>query len=159
MIRVLFVCMGNICRSPMAEGIFRDLVAKAGLTSTIEVDSAGTIRYHAGEPAHTGTRQILQQHNINYQGRARQVTSADLAEFDYLLAMDAENLQYLQSLDRRGMYQTKIYRLLNFAPNTQLHDVPDPYYTHNFEAVYQLIYAGCQGLLNHIIAEHGLAAA
>ncbi len=154
MINILFVCMGNICRSPMAEAIFIDQAQKAGLSHHFAVDSAGTLGYHAGEPAYQGTRKVLQQHNIRYRGRSRKIKPADLSHFDYIIAMDSENILDLESLDMRGTYAHKIYKLLEFAGQTTAGDIPDPYYSGNFEYVYQLVLDGCQGLLDHIRSEH-----
>ena len=156
MIRVLFICMGNICRSPMAEGVFRQLVAQSGLSDQFEIDSAGTINHHAGEPAHRGTRLILEQNGIHYDGRSRQVTDSDLTYFDYLIVMDEENYHDVQRLAGRRSASPELHRLLDFAPDTTIREVPDPYYSGGFDQVYQLVLAGCRGLLAHIRAEHGL---
>ncbi len=153
-IKVLFVCLGNICRSPMAEGIFQKMVDGAGLTNKIQVDSAGTDSWHAGERAHPGTRRILQQHGIQYNGRSRQVRSGESLDADtYLIAMDSSNLRDLQ---RMFGGHPRLYRLLDFAAETRLQDVPDPYYENNFEFVYELVYDGCGGLLATIRREMGL---
>jgi len=157
MIRVLFVCLGNICRSPMAEGVFRYLVDEAGLADQIGGDSAGTADWHVGEPAHPETRQALRQHGIPYRGRARQVTAADLTHFDYVIAMDGENLNDLRRLDRRGVLDGKLHRLLDFAPAGSPRDVPDPYYQGGFGYVYEMVEAGARGLLDHIRGEHELS--
>lgn len=156
MIGVLFVCLGNICRSPMAEGIFADLVAQAGLDDQFKIDSAGTSGYHVGDMAHRGTRQILANHHIRYEGRSRQISGADLDVFDYIIAMDSDNLANLHHLNSAKDPQTKLHKLLTFAQNSTVRDVPDPYYTGNFDDVYTLVLDGCQGLLNHIITEHQL---
>lgn len=156
MIHVLFVCMGNICRSPMAEAVFTDQVKKAGLSHLFAIDSAGTIGYHAGEPAHPGTRKILSRHSISYNGLARKIILADLAKFDYLIGMDTENILDLRNMDRGGANVPKVHMLLDFAHQAIVRDVPDPYYTGNFEYVYQLVLDGCQGLLNYIRAEHNI---
>jgi protein-tyrosine phosphatase len=154
-IRVLFVCLGNICRSPMAEAVFQHMVDKAGLGDAITVDSAGTGNWHVGERAHGGTRHILRKHGIRYDGRARQITRADFANFDYILAMDASNLSDLQRMIP-GDSEAEVRRFLEFAEGESERDVPDPYYNNRFEAVYRLVSAGAEGLLAHIRAEHDL---
>ncbi|MDX1662253.1 MAG: low molecular weight protein-tyrosine-phosphatase [Candidatus Promineifilaceae bacterium] len=153
MIRVNFVCLGNICRSPMAEAVFRRMVEEAGLEDQIAVDSAGTGAWHVGEPAHRGTRDILRQRGIIYQGRARQVSQNDMHQDSYIIAMDASNVRDLQ---RRFGAHPNLYRLLDFAPGRHEEDVPDPYYSGNFDEVYELVEEGCRGLLEMIREEKGL---
>ncbi len=153
MIRVLFVCLGNICRSPMAEAVFQKLVDEAGLGQIISVDSAGTGSWHVGEKAHSGTRRILQQHGIPYDGRARQVRDADMDIQTYIIAMDQSNLNDLR---RRFGDHPRLYRLLDFATQTNVREVPDPYYTGNFEYVYRLVEDGCRGLLANIRSADGI---
>jgi protein-tyrosine phosphatase len=156
-VRVLFVCLGNICRSPMAEAVFRHLVEQAGLSDQILVDSAGTSDYHIGERAHPGTRAVLRDNGIEYEGRARQITPADFEQFDYILAMDNENLADLR---RMAPPETRavIRRFLDFADGVSIREVPDPYYygQPEFEYVYRLVRRGAEGLLAHIRAEKGL---
>ncbi len=165
-VRVLFVCLGNICRSPMAEAVFRQLVKEAGLSDGFDVESAGTSSEHSGGRPHPGTLEVLRRHQIDTNGkRARQISPSDLREFDYIVAMDEENVADLAYLSGRvrygsrkssGVNEQHIPRLLEFAPQSGTLDVPDPYYTGNFDQVYRLVLAGCQGLLAHIRQERGL---
>lgn len=155
MINVLFVCLGNICRSPMAEGVFRQMVKEAGLEHAIAVDSAGTARYHIGETAHSGTLRTLRQHNIPYDGRARQLSTKDFTEFNYILAMDYSNLDDIEAKIPRGSTAT-IKLFLDYAPNLPTREVPDPYYDGRFEEVYELVKAAGEGLLKAIRSEHNL---
>jgi protein-tyrosine phosphatase len=156
MINVLFVCLGNICRSPMAEAVFQHMVDQAGLSAQIAVDSVGTGDWHIGEPAHHGTRTLLRQHDIRYNGRARQVTPEDVRAADYVVAMDGGNVNELRQLDREDVLAGKLHLLLDFAPGQEVRHVPDPYYAGNFDEVYRLVEIGCQGLLEHIRTQHGL---
>ena len=143
-VKVLFVCLGNICRSPMAEAVFQHMVDKAGLSADIEVDSVGTGSWHVGERPHRGTRRILSQHGIEYNGRARQIEANDITPETYVVAMDGSNLS---DVERRFGAHDQLHRLLDFATKTDERDVPDPYYSNNFEYVYQLVADGCRGLL------------
>lgn len=154
MIRVLFVCLGNICRSPMAEAVFAHLVAQAGLSEHFEIDSCGTSGYHQGETAHHGTLKVLAKHGIDYQGRSRPLLKADLQSFDYVLAMDHTNLADLERL--AGGTPPKIRLFLSDAHRLETVDrleVPDPYYTGGFDQVYQLVYRGSEALLARIRQE------
>lgn len=153
MIRVLFVCLGNICRSPMAEGVFLHLVKEAGLENEIEADSAGTGHWHLGENPHRGTQRILAKNAIAYTHRARQIAASDFDAFDYLVVMDNMNREDVLAL---GAPPDKVSLLLDDAPQTRLAEVPDPYYTDGFEEVYRLVLAGCEGLLARLRAEHAL---
>jgi protein-tyrosine phosphatase len=155
-VKVLFVCLGNICRSPMAEGVFRHLVKEAGLQEQIQADSAGLGAWHVGEPPHAGTRKTLRAKGIDARGLiARVVTAEDLLEFDYVIAMDRENAAELEPLQSRTRPQA-IHLLMEFAPDARRKEVPDPYYTGNFTEAYTLVEAGCRGLLAHIRAAHSL---
>ena len=145
MVKVIFVCLGNICRSPMAEGVFQKMVDDAGLADQIQVDSAGTASWHIGEKAHSGTRHILSKHGISYNGRARRIRPDDYAEAsNYVIAMDSSNLADLRAQDGN---RPRMFRLLEFASQSDLRDIPDPYYTGKFEQVYDLIEDSCEGLL------------
>ena len=151
-VNVLFVCLGNICRSPMAEAVFRDLVQKKGLAGRFEIASAGMGDWHAGAPPHPGTREALKRHGIAPDGLvAKAVSQAMLDRADYVVAMDDDNLADLRSwrIDRR-----KVSRLLDYAPEVETRDVPDPYYDGRFELVYQLVSIGSQGLLEKIREQH-----
>ena len=153
MTHVLFVCLGNICRSPMAEALFRHKVKLAGLSAAITCDSAGTGGWHAGEPPHRGTQQILHQKGVDFSSiRARQLTRADLTEFDYLLTMDRANLRDVQ---RFGTPTGTLRPLLEYAPGLGYDEVPDPWYDGNFALTYQLLDAACNGLLGAIQTPHG----
>ncbi|MCA9968658.1 MAG: low molecular weight phosphotyrosine protein phosphatase [Anaerolineales bacterium] len=137
----------------MAEAIFQKMVDDAGLSDRVEVDSAGTGSWHVGEKAHRGTRQVLAQHGIAYEGRARQLADADMAPTTYVVAMDQSNLSDIR---RRFGAHPRLVRLLDFASGTAERDVPDPYYTGNFAYVYRLVADRCRGLLAHIREQEGL---
>lgn len=158
-VRVLFVCMGNICRSPTAEGVFRALVAEQGLADRIATDSAGTIRYHQGNPPDERAQSAAAERGIDIGDlRARQVEPRDYHEFDYLIAMDADNLTYLvdHAPDRA---REKISLFMDFADSSLgVREVPDPYYggPAGFDHVFDLVRAASRGLLEHIREEHDL---
>jgi protein-tyrosine phosphatase len=153
-VRVLFVCMGNICRSPMAEAVFRHEVAAAGLAERFVIDSAGTGGWHTGERPHRGTLAVLAQHGVDPgDQRARRLEPGDFAAFDYIVAMDQENLADMASFSREA---SRAHLLLDYAPGLGVREVPDPYYSGGFEHVYQLVTAGCRGLLAHIREREGI---
>ncbi len=156
MINVLFVCMGNICRSPMAEAVFRHLVNEAGLADQFHIDSVGTHSYHVGEPAHRGTRRVLANHNIECEVISRRVAQTDLRDADYILVADRGNLADLKAQARGISMENRLHLLLDFAPDQPLREVPDPYYSGNFEQTYQLVDEACRGLLAQIREEHGI---
>ncbi len=157
MIKVLFVCLGNICRSPMAEAVFQHYVNQEGLNDKILVDSAGTGNWHEGEPAHHGTLAVLKRHGIHYQGHARQITHSDIERFDYLLAMDKHNLAGIQRYVRGDKPVVALF--LSYAYQRGLvtvQEVPDPYYSGKFDDVYDLVDKGAQAFLAHIRQAHAL---
>lgn len=156
MVRVLFVCLGNICRSPMAEAVFRHMVIDKGLSEQIEVDSAGTAGYHIGKIPHEGTRKKLDELNISYEGMtARQVIAEDLQTFDYVITMDDQNTQDVVNTYSAHAGVT-VRKLMDFVPDSQVENVPDPYYTGNFDYTYELVAEACERLLQHIKNNHEL---
>mgnify|MGYP001943974615 FL=1 len=150
MVSVLFVCLGNICRSPMAEAIFRHKVKEQGLEDKIRVDSAGTGSWHVGKPPHEGTQKILTEHQIDFSDViARQLQETDTETFDYIIGMDSNNMDVIKEL-AQGRQTGTIAKFLDYVPEKRGGDVPDPYFTGNFEEVYHLINEGCERLLAHI---------
>ncbi|WP_332646500.1 low molecular weight protein-tyrosine-phosphatase [Lysinibacillus sp. 54212] len=148
MIRVLFVCLGNICRSPMAEAVMRDLVEKRGLSAEIKIDSAGTSSWHIDEPPHKGTRAKLEEYKISTSGmKARQLRTSDV-DFDYIVCMDASNVENTRNMLREDD-NTKIIRFLDLTFHKK--DVPDPWYTGDFQETYELCLDGCNALLERIM--------
>ena len=137
MIKILFVCYGNICRSPMAEFVMKDLIRQAGMTDEFAIASAATSREEIGNPVHHGTRNRLAREGISVEGkRARQMTKADYAHYDLLI----------------GDVDHKMYRLLDFTDHPR--DIADPWYTGDFDSTYADVLAGCRGLLERCMEEH-----
>ncbi len=157
--RVLFVCTGNICRSPTAAGVFRDTVAAAGLMRRVDVDSAGTHGYHIGEEADARSIAAAARRGVDLSlHRARKIRPVDFNAFDLILALDRGHLQHLRAL-RRDEHTAEIRLLLDFLPEPlpeqKGRDVPDPYYGHDpdFELVLDLVEQASRGLLGHINAK------
>ena len=147
--KILMVCHGNICRSPMAEYVMQDLVKKQGLEDWIEVASAATSREEIGEPPHYGTVNKLRQVGIPViPHRAVQMTKEDYQKYDYLIGMDTANIRNMNRI-AGGDPEGKIYKLLTFAGSGR--DVADPWYTGDFDATYRDVLAGCQGFLEFIL--------
>lgn len=161
-LRVLFVCTGNICRSPTAHAVFLQRVREAGLAGRIEVDSAGTHGFHAGQaPDHRSTVAAAHRGYDLRDQRARQIEAADLSTFDYVLAMDGDNLAMLQALMSTGGVSTpraRVGLLLDYVEDVAGQDVPDPYYgaRNGFEEVLDLVERGAEQLLAHVRQQHGL---
>lgn len=154
-VRVLFVCMGNICRSPLAEGVFKRRVAEAGLSRQIASDSAGTHGYHVGEAPDARAQRAAQRRGYDISGlRARQVTHRDFGEFDYVLAMDETNRRLLARLCPEGQTH-KLKLFMQFHAHAVTREVPDPYYggEQGFERVLDLVEEAAQGLLSHLLAQ------
>ncbi len=148
MTKILFVCHGNICRSPMAEFIMKDLVRKAGLADRFHIGSAATSREELGNPVYPLARRKLEEHGINCSGHAaRQLTSRDYDEYDLLIGMDSANLRDMRRICG-GDPDGKLSLLLDHTGRSR--DVADPWYTGNFEATWQDVLAGCQALLAEI---------
>lgn len=151
-LRVLMVCMGNICRSPTAEGVLRHLVRQAGLEDRVHIDSAGTHDYHVGSPPDRRSCQHASLRGYDLTGlRARQVHRLDFERFDLVLAMDWDNLERLEALCP-APHRPKLKRLMEFAPSGLGEEVADPYYggKDGFETVLDHVEAACQGLLRHL---------
>lgn len=152
-VRVLFVCMGNICRSPMAEGVFKHLVSQSALAGRVISDSAGTHDYHVGEPPDSRAQRAVQRRGYDISNlRGRQVTRSDFGQFDYVLAMDEVNLRALKRLcPREHAHKLKLY--MEFHTDPDVREVPDPYYGGNlgFERVLDRVEEAAQGLLRHLL--------
>lgn len=150
--KICFVCLGNICRSPTAEGIFQHLVNERGLQSYFYIDSAGTSAYHIGESANSRSRKVAQKHGIELRSKARKFTSGDLDDFDLILAMDHENLRNIRQLDTHDTFSHKIKLMRDFDPTPGDGAVPDPYHggMDGFQHVFDVLKRSCENLLDEL---------
>ena len=154
MVKVLFVCHGNICRSPMAEFVMKDIVKKNGLEDCFEIASCATSREEIGNSVHYGTRKKLREHNISCEGkRARQLVREDINKYDYLLCADSRNV--INTMRRvNSNDSTRILRLLDYTDHPR--DIADPWYTDNFDITYDDVVEGCTAFLDYVKKEHNL---
>lgn len=150
MINVCFVCLGNICRSPMAELIFKDMTEKRGLALSFNVSSRATSSYEVGNPIYAPAKRTLEEHNIKGSHRSCQLTKSDVINNDYILVMDSGNLMDVLRLTG-GEYGDKIFKLCSFTDNPR--DVADPWYTRDFEKAFKDIYDGCNCFLEYLLKE------
>ena len=147
--KVLFVCLGNICRSPAAENIFRDFIKIEQGRCTVHIDSCGTASYHVGEPPDQRMQERLKARQHSHRGCARQFTQADFERFDLIIAMDRDNLSNLQALVQRPSDSAKLRLFSDFLPDSTPKDVPDPYYggIKGFNTVITMLEDGCSAIL------------
>jgi protein-tyrosine phosphatase len=158
-LRLCFVCLGNICRSPTAEGIMRSLVSREGLDGHIDVESAGTGTWHLGEPADSRARETAKARGVTLDRRAQQFTRESFDRFDYVLVMDEDIQKTIRRLSPSAEDHTKVHVLRDFDPASPKGSrVPDPYYggPEGFENVFDICDAACRGLLAHLRASHAL---
>jgi protein-tyrosine phosphatase len=158
MVKVLFVCLGNICRSPTAEGVFRKLVEQEGLLEFVEIDSAGTHAYHVGEAPDARAQQAAARRGIDLSVlRGRKATAADIETFDYVLAMDRDNYENLLAISPEHL-SSRIRLFLEYATNRPEDEVPDPYFggSGGFERVLDMVEEAAEGLLAEIRRQHNL---
>lgn len=150
MINVTFVCLGNICRSPMAEFIFKKMTAERGFASSFRINSFGTSDCEEDNPIYPPAQRILNAHGIYGEHRARQISITDIVNSDYILVMDSQNLMDVLRLTS-GAYGEKIFKLCSFTDNPR--DVADPWYTRDFNEAYEDICDGCEGFLKYLQEE------
>jgi protein-tyrosine phosphatase len=154
-VRILFVCLGNICRSPLAECVFRDLARRRGVEHRFEVESAGTSGYHAGEPPDRRSVAAARARGVEVAGRSRELAREDLRRFDLVIAMDAENLAAVERLRVETGAGTRVHRLREWDPRADVGDVPDPYFggPRGFDDVHDIVERSCAALLEALLGE------
>jgi protein-tyrosine phosphatase len=155
MTKLLFVCLGNICRSPSAENIMNHLIKQAGLSDRITCDSAGTGGYHIGSPPDSRMALAARKRKIELLGEARQFNRKDFENFDLILAMDRDNYRNILAFDRAGKYKDKVRLMCEFCRSHDLKEVPDPYYggPEGFDRVIDLLLDASEGLLEYVISQ------
>ena len=158
MVTVLFVCLGNICRSPLAEGVFKSAVINRGLSSKIKCDSAGTSSWHIGETPDPRSIEIAKENGITLDHFGKQVVGDDFSKFDYIIAMDDDNRKDLESIERRYGGTAKIIKMMDFDNSRSGSNVPDPYYGGHdgFERVFNMLSESCNNFIDYLVEKHKL---
>jgi protein-tyrosine phosphatase len=158
MVQVLFVCLGNICRSPMAEAVFRNEVQKRGLSGQITVDSAGTAGYHIGKSPDHRTLEVLEENGLNTSHKGRKISVEDFDAFDHIVVMDEENFEHVHNLYHKTKHSPpaaqKLFLMRDYDPQVRgVQEVPDPYYgsKEEFKEVYSILKRSSEVLLDHLI--------
>lgn len=155
-VKVLFVCLGNICRSPAAEGVFKKMVSELGYSNHILCDSAGTSAYHKGHNADSRMSWSAKQRGYDLTSLSRPIEENDLKTFDYIITMDPSNFENVLAMDSERLFTQKIIPFVNYCTIHQIQEVPDPYYrgAEGFEWVMDILEDGCKGLLKSILTKH-----
>lgn len=156
MIRVIFVCLGNICRSPMAEAVFKRMIEERGVARSFEVSSSATSDCEVGNPVYPPARRVLKAKGYDFTHFARQITLQDVKNADYIFVMDSGNMRDISYISG-GQYLDKISKLGSYLPNPM--DIDDPWYTGEFERTYSEIYSSCEYLLDFLLNKHKNAIA
>lgn len=153
MVRILFVCLGNICRSPLAEGVFRALARERGVEDRFAIDSAGISGYHEGSPPDRRSAETARRRGVELTGRSRRLVADDLRRFDWVIAMDEDNLEAIRELEARAGGTARVHRLREWDPEPDALDVPDPYYggPRGFDQVHDIVERSCAALLDHLL--------
>lgn len=158
MVNVLFVCLGNICRSPLAEGVFQKEIRNRGVESEFNVDSCGTSKYHIGEQPDSRTVANARENGVHLDHKARQFSKADFRDFDYIIVMDKANLEVIERHDQNNNYSEKFHLMRDFDPKFKGEDVPDPYFggESGFQHVYDIVKRSVDNFLDFLIKEHNI---